>query len=628
MGKFAPVSRQDMQALGWSQADFIFVSGDAYIDHPAFGTALLCRLLEAHGYRVGVIAQPDWHSVADFKRLGRPRLGFLVSAGNMDSMVCHYTAAKKRRSNDAYSPEGAAGLRPDRASIVYCNRIRQAYGSVPIIIGGIEASLRRFAHYDYWDDDVRRSILCDSGADLLVYGMGERQLLWIAAALNNGMRIGDLTHIEGTCYMSASLEKTGEFEYLAAFGDVARNKKKYAKAFAKQYLNQDALLGKRLVQLQDRRYLVQNPPALPLTQQELDEVYALPFSRQTHPQHGYVPAIEEVQFSLVSSRGCFGGCSFCALSFHQGRVVQGRSADSVVQEALKLTFMPDFKGNIHDVGGPTANFFRPACDRQRKGSACLNRRCLQPELCPSLQVSHGEYTELLRRLRRIPGVKNVFIRSGLRFDYIMADQDETFLKELVQHHVSGQLKIAPEHISSHVLGLMGKPGAHCYEAFARRYGQMNEQLGKKQFIVPYFMSSHPGSRLEDAIELAVFLKKNGLRIKQVQDFYPTPGTLSTCMYHTGYDPLTMQTVYVPKDYEEKRQQRALLQYYKKENHEQVHKALLIANRRDLIGTQPHHLIRPLPAANPAHKAAKANKAAQNKKGKKGLPARTRKKRGK
>ncbi|MGI6169900.1 MAG: YgiQ family radical SAM protein, partial [Christensenellales bacterium] len=490
------------------------------------------------------------------------------------------------------TPGGKMGARPDRATIVYCNRIREAFGAVPIIIGGIEASLRRFAHYDYWEDGVRRSILADSGADILVYGMGERQIVELACRLAQGASVGDLRDISGTCFITDSLEELLDYEFVAGFEDVRADRKKYAKAFYKQYINQDALSGKRLVQAHGKDYLVQNPPAIPLSQQELDRVYELPFLKEGHPAFDYVPAVEEVRFSLVSSRGCYGGCSFCALSFHQGRVVAGRSHDSLVAEAERMTELSGFKGNIHDVGGPTANFRQPACARQRSGSACMQRRCLQPEPCPALEVDHRDYVGLLRKLRQVPGVKRVFIRSGLRYDYMLQDRDDVFLRELVQHHVSGQLKIAPEHIDDTVLAAMGKPSRRVFEAFLQKYEEANKSFGKKQFVVPYFMSSHPGSDLRAAIALACYLKEKGLRIQQVQDFYPTPGTISTCMYYTGLDPMTLREVYVPKDYEEKGMQRALLQYYRKENHGLVRKALIKAGRKDLIGTGKNCLVPP------------------------------------
>lgn len=589
---FLPVCRKDMQDRGWDRPDFVFVTGDAYVDHPSFANALIGRLLESRGYRVVLLPQPDWRSKQAFLEYPRPKYGFFVSAGNMDSMVNHYTAAKKRRGEDAYSPGGKTGKRPDRATIVYCNRIREVFSDIPIVIGGIEASLRRFAHYDYWEDAVRRSILLDSGADILTYGMGERQTLALAQGLAGGVPVGNLTGIDGTCFIADSLEGMSDYEFVAGFEDVRADKKKYAKAFYKQYVNQDAVAGKRLVQAHGGRYLVQNPPALPLSQQELDSVYELPFLKECHPAFDYVPAIEEVRFSLVSSRGCYGGCAFCALSFHQGRVVIGRSHESLIAEAERMTSLDGFKGNIHDVGGPTANFRQPACARQRGGSACMQRRCLQLEACPALEVDHGDYVALLRKLRQIPKVKRVFIRSGLRYDYMMLDEDETFLKELVKYHVSGQLKIAPEHIDDRVLALMGKPSRRVFEDFLEKYEEMNRRVGKKQFVVPYFMSSHPGSDLKAAIELACYLKEKGLRIEQVQDFYPTPGTISTCMYYTGLDPMTLHEVYVPKEYEEKRMQRALLQFYRKENHDLVRKALKIARRTDLIGTGPKCLAPP------------------------------------
>ncbi|MBQ2329803.1 MAG: YgiQ family radical SAM protein, partial [Oscillospiraceae bacterium] len=516
----------------------------------------------SRGYSVGIIAQPDWHSAEGFKVFGRPRLAFLVNAGNMDSMVNHYTSSKKRRGADNYSPGGKMGLRPDRAVTVYSNRVREAYGGVPLIIGGIEASLRRFAHYDYWDDKVRRSVLVDSGADILSYGMGERQTVELADALASGLSVRDITYIAGTCYMTGSLENVYEYEEIPSFEEVSKDKKAYCRAFMRQYEEQDAITGKRLVQKHGDRWLVANPPAMPLTTQEFDDVYELPYTRLPHPSYKeHIPAIDEVEFSLVSTRGCFGACSFCALTFHQGRVIQARSHESLVREAKLLTKLPNFKGYIHDVGGPTANFRRPACKKQLTKGACKNRACLGYEHCKNVEVDHRDYTELLRKLRGIEGVKKVFVRSGIRYDYLMFDKDDTFMRELIGHHVSGQLKVAPEHISDNVLRLMQKPAGGLYDRFCQKYMRLNKQMGMEQYIVPYFMSSHPGSTLDSAIELAEYLKKTGQRPEQVQDFYPTPGTLSTCMFYTGLDPRDMSPVYVPKDPKEKAMQRALMQYF-------------------------------------------------------------------
>jgi uncharacterized radical SAM protein YgiQ len=589
---FLPVTRQEMDDLGWDAPDFVFVSGDAYVDHPSFGHAVISRVLEKKGFRVAMLPQPDWRNAADFTRFGRPRLGFLVSAGNIDSMVNHYTAAKKRRGEDAYSPGGRAGMRPDRATIVYCNRIREAYADAPVVIGGLEASLRRFAHYDYWDDKVRRSILADAGADLLVYGMGELAMLEIARLLDRGVPAGSLRSVAGTCCLAPPGE-AGKGVELPAFDEVAAGGRKYAEAFRIQLENQDAVRGGRLLQRQDGRMLVQNPPARLLTQAELDEVYELPYMRAWHPvyrERGGVPALGEVEFSIVSSRGCFGGCSFCALNYHQGRVVQARSHESILREAEMLAGQPGFKGYIHDVGGPTANFRREACDAQRERGACAHRQCLFPKPCEKLAADHSDYLELLRKLRALPGVKKVFIRSGLRFDYLLADgKASAFLKELCLHHVSGQLKVAPEHVSPKVLRAMGKPGFEVYRRFAERYARMNEKLGKKQYLVPYFISSHPGSDLDAAIELACAMRDMKLHPEQVQDFYPTPGTVSTCMYFTGIDPRTMAAVHVPRG-EERRLQRALLQYGKKENLALVRRALRLAGREDLIGGGPKCLV--------------------------------------
>lgn len=592
---FLPITPEEMHSRGIETPDFVYVIGDAYVDHPSFGAAIVSRVLESAGYRVCIIAQPDWHSCEDFKRFGRPRLGFLVTSGNIDSMVNHYTAAKKRRNTDFYSPGGKAGCRPDRAVIVYCNRIREAYGrDVPVIIGGIEASLRRFAHYDYWSDRVRRSIIIDSGADLLIFGMGEHQIVEIADMLNAGVPVGDLKFTDGTVYLESDKNALPENTVIVnSYDEVSSDKTAYAETFLKQSAEQDAVRGKPVAQLDRDFYVVQNPPSMPLTTQELDDVYMLPYERDYHPiykSQGGVPAISEVKFSLTSCRGCFGGCSFCALTFHQGRTITSRSHESLLAEAEILTKLPGFKGNIHDVGGPTANFRAPSCKRQLTHGVCKNRQCLFPTPCKNLEVSHSDYLSLLRKLRKVNGVKRVFVRSGIRYDYLLYDNDESFFTELCKYHISGQLKVAPEHISDHVLKYMGKPGQSVYEKFSDKFYEINERLGKKQFLVPYLMSSHPGSRIKDAVYLAEFLRDNHMNPEQVQDFYPTPGSLSTCMYYTGIDPRTMTEVYVPKSYEEKQMQRALLQYKRPENHNLVRKALIIAERTDLIGSGPKCLI--------------------------------------
>lgn len=595
MNDFLPISKQDMEKRGWNQLDFIFISGDAYVDHPSFGPAIICRLLEKHGYRVGIIAQPDWRSVDDFKKLGKPRLGVLVSAGNMDSMLNKFTAAKKYRSADNYSPGGKAGLRPERATLVYCSRIREIWKKIPLVIGGIEASLRRFAHYDYWSNSVRRSILIDSRADLLVYGMGEKQILEIAAQLNQGIAVTDIRHIPGTCCRTASLDMLWDFVEVSDYETVKTSKQAFSEAFKVQYQEQDAIRGKTIVQKHDEVYLVQNPPAMPLTTAEMDEIYDLPYRRTYHPVYeadGGVPAIQEVKFSLVSHRGCFGGCSFCAIVSHQGRMIQSRSRESILREAKIVTAMPDFKGYIHDVGGPTANFRVPSCTSQFERGTCKARQCLAPEVCKNLLVDHRDYLALLRDLRDLPGVKKVFIRSGIRYDYIMAANDDEFLTELCKYHVSGQLKVAPEHVSSKVTRLMGKSGKEIYLKFMHAYKQTNQALGKEQYLVPYFMSSHPGAGLTEAIELAEFIRDLGYNPEQVQDFIPTPGSLSTCMYYTGLNPLTGERVYVAKEPHEKKLQRALLQFRNPSNYPFVYEALVKAKRQDLIGYGPKCLIRP------------------------------------
>lgn len=583
-----------MEERGWETLDFVFISGDAYVDHPSFGPAILCRLLEKHGYRVGIIPQPDWHSTRDFARLGRPRLAFLVSAGNMDSLLNQFTAAKKRRHEDAYSPGGEGGHRPARATIVYANRLRELYPEVPIIIGGIEASLRRFAHYDYWSDEVRRSILVDSMADLLVYGMGERALLEIAADLHQGVAVENIQDVAGTCFRVPGFDYVYDYLKLPSFAAVRAEKRAFAEAFRTAYLEQDPIRGRRLAQQNDEWCVVQNPPAKPLTETEMDEVYDLPYQRTYHPIYekaGGVPAIKEVQFSLVSQRGCFGGCNFCAIISHEGRIIQRRSHASILREARLLTQLPGFKGYIHDVGGPTANFRRTSCDAQLVRGTCRGKPCLSPEPCAHLVADHSDYLQLLRELRALPGVKKVFVRSGIRFDYLLLAKDD-FLEELCAHHVSGQLKIAPEHISDRVTRLMGKSNRAVYLEFVRRFRRVNEKLGKKQYLVPYFMSSHPGAELSDAIELAEFLRDMGYHPQQVQDFIPTPGTLSTCMWYTGLHPLTGEPVYSAKRPEEKRMQRALMQYWLPRNHAIVRRALRLAHREDLIGYGAHALVPP------------------------------------
>lgn len=593
---FLPICRKDMEERGWTQVDFVYVSGDAYVDHPSFGHAIITRLLESHGYKVGIIAQPDWKDKDSIAVFGEPRLGFLVSGGNMDSMVNHYSVSKKRRANDAFTPGGVMGKRPDYATTVYCNLIRQTYKKVPIIIGGIEASLRRMAHYDYWSNKLKRSILLDSGADILSYGMGERSIIEIAEALDSGLAVEDITYIDGTVCKVKSLDSVYDALILESFEELNQDKLNYAKSFYKQYCNTDPFTGKRLVEpYSDHLYVVQNPPAKPLSQSEMDRVYSLPYMRTYHPSYeaqGGVPAIEEVKYSLISNRGCFGGCSFCALTFHQGRIIQTRSHESLIQEAKKFIWDKDFKGYIHDVGGPTANFRMTACDKQLTKGACPNKQCLFPKPCKNLKVDHKDYLKLLRKLRELPNVKKVFIRSGIRFDYLIADKDDAFFRELCQHHVSGQLKVAPEHVSDAVLQMMGKPENSVYQAFTKKYKQINEKLDKKQYLVPYLMSSHPGSTMKEAVELAEYLRDLGYMPEQVQDFYPTPSTISTCMYYTGVDPRTMKPVYVPKNPHEKAMQRALIQYRNPKNYDLVMEALRVADSMDLVGFDKHCLIRP------------------------------------
>ena len=593
---FLPVCRQDMEARGWDGVDFVYVIGDAYVDHPSLGHAIISRILEANKYRVGIISHTDWKNKRSIDIYGKPRLGFIISAGNMDSMVNHYTVSKKRRHNDAFTPGGVFGKRPDYATVVYGNLIRQTYKDVPIIIGGIEASLRRLAHYDYWSDTVKRSILLDSGADLLLYGMGERSIVETADALQSGLDIRDITFIPGSVYKTKSLDSVYDAITLPSFDDVKESKRKYAESFYTQYINTDPFSGQRMVEKYgEHLYVVQNPAAKPLSTAEMDRVYGLNYMRTYHPSYeaaGGVPAIEEVKFSLVSNRGCFGGCSFCALTFHQGRIIQARSHESIINEAKAFTWEPDFKGYIHDVGGPTANFRHPSCEKQLTKGVCKNKQCLFPEPCKNLRVDHQDYLKLLRKLRALPGVKKVFIRSGIRFDYVNADPDPIFLRELCEYHVSGQLKVAPEHVADPVLKRMGKPGNRVYKKFVQDYKAMNEKLGKKQYLVPYLMSSHPGSTMKEAIALAEYLRDLGYMPEQVQDFYPTPSTLSTCMYYTGLDPRTMEPVYVPKNPHEKAMQRALIQYRNPKNYELVREALETAHRTDLIGFDKKCLIRP------------------------------------
>ena len=594
--RFLPVSRADMEARGIDQLDFVYVIGDAYVDHPSFGPAIISRLLESHGYQVGIIAQPDFRHAESIMALGEPRLGFLVSAGNMDSMVNHYSVAKKHRKVDSYTPGGEMGKRPDRAVIVYCNLIRQKYKHVPIIAGGIEASLRRMAHYDYWSDSLRRSILLESGADLVSYGMGERSIVAIADALDAGMPVKDITYIPGTVCKVRSLDEISDYTVLPDYESICKDKKKYAESFYIQYSNTDPFSGKRLVEPYSQNcFIVQNPASEPLTMEEMDQVYDLPFQRTWHPMYdaaGGIPALSEVKFSLVSCRGCFGGCSFCALTFHQGRIIQARSHESLIKEAKLMIEEPDFKGYIHDVGGPTADFRAPACEKQMTKGVCPHKQCLFPEPCKNLRADHSDYIALLRKLRALPKVKKVFIRSGIRFDYVLADKKSTFLEELCRYHVSGQLKVAPEHVSDPVLACLGKPKAAVYQEFCRQYKKMNERLGLKQYLVPYLMSSHPGSTMKEAVELAEYCRDLGYMPEQVQDFYPTPSTISTCMYYTGLDPRTMTAVYVPKDPHEKEMQRALIQYRNPTNRVLVREALLKAGREDLIGYGPKCLLRP------------------------------------
>ena len=595
--EFLPITRKEMEDRGISQPDFVYVIGDAYVDHPSFGHAIISRILESHGYSVCIISQPDWKNPKSIDVFGRPRLGFLVSGGNMDSMVNHYSVTRHRRKTDSFTPGGIMGKRPDYATIVYCNLIRQTYKDVPILIGGIEASLRRLGHYDYWSNTMKRSILLDSQADLLMYGMGEKSIVEIAEALNAGMDVQDITYIDGTVFKTKELDESLPTIVLPSFEEIQKNKRTYAESFKLQYGNCDPFTAKRLAERYSKEYVVQNPPQKPLTTEEMDAVYALPYNRAYHPSYeklGGVPAIEEVKFSLVSNRGCFGACSFCALTFHQGRIVQVRSHENILEEAEKMVKDPDFKGYIHDVGGPTANFRHPACEKQMTKGACGGRQCLYPTPCKNVNADHSDYVALLRKLRKIPGVKKVFVRSGIRFDYLLADKKDTFIRELVQYHISGQLKVAPEHVSDAVLCRMGKPRNAVYNQFVSKYFALNKQYNMNQFLVPYLMSSHPGSTMKEAVELAEYIRDMGYNPEQVQDFYPTPSTLSTVMYYTGLDPRTMEKVYVPTDPHEKAMQRALIQYRNPKNYYLVREALIAAHREDLIGSGPKCLIRAIP----------------------------------
>lgn len=590
--RLLPISQQEVEEYGWNQIDFIYVSGDAYVDHPSFGTAIISRMLEAYGYKVAILPQPDWNNEEEFKQFGVPRLGFLVSAGNIDSMVNHYSVNKRRRDKDSYSDQGVMGKRPDRPTIVYTQILRRLYPDVPIIIGGIEASLRRLAHYDYWDDKVRNSILIDSQADLLLYGMGENSIIEVAEALDGGLAIQDITYIKGSVWKTKSLEYVHDYKLLPSSNEVRKDKRKYAESFKIQHENLDAINAEKLVEAYESWFVVQNTPSLPLTQSQMDFTYSLPYTRKFHPRYTYIPAIEEVKYSITANRGCFGSCSFCALTNHQGRVISSRSKENILEEGIKITQDPDFKGYIHDVGGPTANFYHPSCDKQLDVGTCKHKECLHPKPCPNLKVDHRDYLDILRGLRALPKVKKVFVRSGIRYDYLMHDPDDTFFKELIQFHISGQLKVAPEHVSNKVLNVMGKCNHQLYELFVDKYERLNEHYGMKQFLVPYLMSSHPGCDLNDAVEMAEYLKKIKHVPQQVQDFYPTPSTLSTCMYYTGLDPLTMKPIYVAKQPQDKVLQRVLMQYTYPQNYDLVVKALRLAKREDLIGMKQRCLIRP------------------------------------
>lgn len=610
---FLPITAEEVRELGVSQLDFIYVTGDAYVDHPSFGHAIITRLLQSHGYTVGIISQPDWKNDDSITVLGAPRLGFLVSSGNMDSMVNHYYVSKKHRETDAYTPGGKPYMRPDHATVVYSNLIRKKYKHTPIIIGGIEASLRRMAHYDYWSDSFKRSILLDSQADIISYGMGEKSIVEIADALNSGIAVTDISFIAGTVYKTKDISGLYDYELLPSYDDMVSDKILYAKSFKIQYDNTDAFNGKTLIEpYPNGIYVVQNIPQAPLTTQEMDDVYALPYQRTYHPSYeplGGVPAISEIKFSLISNRGCFGGCNFCALTFHQGRMIQVRSHESIIEEAKLITQDKDFKGYIHDVGGPTANFRQPSCRKQLRAGVCKHRQCLCPKPCPNLEVTHSDYLLLLRKLRSLPNVKKVFVRSGIRFDYLMLDKDDTFFRELVEHHISGQLKVAPEHISNAVLSKMGKPENSVYEAFTEKYHRLNQKIGKNQFLVPYLMSSHPGSTIKEAVALAEYLRDIGYMPEQVQDFYPTPSTMSTVMYYTEIDPATMKRVYVCKNPHEKAMQRALIQYRNPKNYDLVREALKLAGREDLIGFDKKCLIKPRKLAGDAfQQMSKSQKA--------------------
>lgn len=606
MHEFLPINREEMLERGWQQPDFVYVSGDAYVDHPSFGAAIICRTLESHGFKVCFLSQPNWRDTKDFMQFGKPRLGFLISSGNIDSMVNHYTVAKRRRSKDSYTPGAQMGKRPDRAVIVYSQMARQAYPDAAIIIGGIEASLRRLSHYDYWDNKVRKSIIIDANADLLLYGMGENSVIEVAEALDSGLDVKDITYLDGTVFKTKDMSLAFEPIVLPEYEEVVKDKKAYAKSFHTQYLNTDHYNAKTLVEPYKGWYVVQNKPNRPLTQSEFDRAYGLPYTREYHPSYQeHVPAIDEVKFSLISNRGCYGACNFCALTFHQGRIIQSRSHESILAEAKKMVWDPEFKGYIHDVGGPTANFRKTACEKQTTHGACPSKQCLWPKPCNNLEVTHKDYMSLLKKLRELPNVKKVFVRSGIRYDYLMYDKDETFFRELIQHHISGQLKVAPEHISDRVLDKMGKPGRGLYQKFVEKYYRLNDGYHKNQFLVPYLMSSHPGSDLKAAIELAEYLRDIHHQPEQVQDFYPTPGTLSTAMYHTGIDPRDGKEVYVPKTSHEKAMQRALIQYRNPKNYDLVHEALVKANRQDLIGMGKQCLIKPR-RSKPYHPKQKEN----------------------
>ncbi|MCI9048987.1 MAG: YgiQ family radical SAM protein [Coprobacillus sp.] len=592
MGNFLPTTKEEMLERGWEQPDFVYICGDAYVDHPSFGAAIITRTLESRGFKVCFLAQPDWRTLDDFQRFGKPRLGFMISSGNIDSMVNHYSVSKKKRKKDSYSNNGEAGHRPDRAVIVYSQKVREAYKDATILIGGIEASLRRLSHYDYWDDKVRKSILVDSGADLLMYGMGENSVVEIAEALDAGLDVQYLTYLDGTVFKTKDLSIVSDYIMLPSYKEVMTSQKSYAQSFAIQYHNTDHFNAKTLVEPYDGFYVVQNRPNRPLTQMEFDDTYALPYERTYHPSYDYIPAIEEVKFSLISNRGCFGACNFCALNFHQGRIIQTRSHESLIDEAKMIIQDQDFKGYIHDVGGPTANFRQPSCNKQEQHGACPTKQCLWPKPCHNLKVDHSDYLSLLKKLRNLDGVKKVFVRSGIRYDYLMYDKDETFFKELIKHHISGQLKVAPEHISDQVLDKMGKPRRQLYEKFVDKYQYLNKEMNMNQFLVPYLMSSHPGSDLNSAIELAEYLRDIHHQPEQVQDFYPTPGTLSTAMYYTGLDPRDMKPVYVAKSAKEKAMQRALMQYRNPKNYHLVYEALVMSKRQDLIGFHSKALIKP------------------------------------